>query len=90
LGGAIFHTADGGLSWIAGSATSNDMAGVWGSGSGDVYVVGDNGTILHTTNHGATWTPQASGKINGLVGVWGSSSADVYAVGTRGTILHLQ
>lgn len=31
--------------------------------------VGDHGTVLHTTNGGATWTSQSSGTANDLRGV---------------------
>ena len=34
-----------------------------------VRVVGDNGTILRTTNGGTTWTSQTSGTTNCLNGV---------------------
>ncbi len=69
------------------SGTEKTLSGVWGSGSGDVYVVGSSGTILHSTGNGV-WTPQTSGTTDGLSGVWGSGSGDVYVVGGTSTILH--
>jgi photosystem II stability/assembly factor-like uncharacterized protein len=62
--------------------------GVWGSSGRDLYVVGGQGTILHSSNGGATWKPQASGTTAHLHDVWGSGPNDVYAVGDAGTILH--
>lgn len=66
--------------------TNNDLDGVWGTSSSDVFVVGANGTILHYD--GRSWTAMESGTTQGLYAVWGSSSNDVYAVGYGGTVLH--
>jgi photosystem II stability/assembly factor-like uncharacterized protein len=58
-------------------------------GASDVYLVGYGPTILHTTNHGATWGVQSAGVMGqNLIAIWGSSASDVYAVGTAGTIVH--
>ena len=70
------------------SPTTTLRAG-WASAAGDdVYVVGDGGVILHSTDAGATWPAAASGTSAALRGVWGSSPSDVYVVGASGTILH--
>ncbi len=68
------------------SGTTQFLNGVWGSGSHDVFAVGDAGTILHYD--GASWRSMDSGTTQWLRGVWGSSSHDVFAVGGAGTILH--
>ena len=47
---------------------------------GNVYAVGNVGTILHSTGNG-TWAGQTSGTGNVLYGVWGSAASDIYAVG---------
>ena len=60
--------------------------GVWGSGAGDVYAVGDGGDVQHWD--GAAWGPMDSGTTETLTSVWGSGPGDVYAVGTNGTVLH--
>lgn len=52
---------------------------VWGSGPKDVYAVGLNGVILHSTGDDV-WTQQKTGRSNGLTSVFGSSATDVYAV----------
>lgn len=62
------------------SGTTNDLNGVWGSSANDVYIVGDNATILHSTGNGA-WTSQPNPSQWNLHAVWGSGSADVYAGG---------
>ncbi|MFC1926945.1 hypothetical protein ACFLWV_04270, partial [Chloroflexota bacterium] len=41
------------------SGTLDDLWGVWGSSSTDVFAVGDNGTILQYD--GSDWTPMTSG-----------------------------
>jgi photosystem II stability/assembly factor-like uncharacterized protein len=53
-----------------------------------VVAVGFGGTILRSTDRGATWASVASGSTKNLEAVWGSGSDDVYAVGDEGTILH--
>ncbi|MGH7294129.1 MAG: WD40/YVTN/BNR-like repeat-containing protein [Polyangiaceae bacterium] len=74
------------------SGTTTDLNGVWGSSADDVYVVGDGGVILHTTDRGKTWSltsvASPSGARTTFNGVWGSGPTDVYAVGTEGTIVH--
>jgi photosystem II stability/assembly factor-like uncharacterized protein len=51
------------------------------------YVVGDNGTILKTTNGGAEWVAQTSGTTARLNGVYAVTALVAYAVGDGGTIL---
>ncbi len=52
---------------------------VWGSGPSDVYAVGLNGVILHSTGDDV-WTQQKTGRAYELTSVFGSSATDVYAV----------
>ncbi len=68
------------------SGTKEDLSGIWGSSSSDVFAVGLEGTILHYD--GDTWEEMTSNTTNGLRGVWGSSSTDIFAVGGNGTIRH--
>lgn len=70
------------------SGSTSWLRGVWGSASNDVYVVGGSGTILHSSNSGATWLARNSATTATLYGVWGSGSDDIYAVGTAGRIFH--
>jgi len=51
------------------------------------YVVGDNGTILKTTNGGAEWVAQTSGTTVRLNGVYAVTATAAWAVGDNGTIL---
>jgi hypothetical protein len=59
---------------------------VWGSSPTDVFVAGDDGTIIRCD--GKACRPQVSGTFENLYAVWGASPTDVYAVGNRGTIVH--
>ena len=51
------------------------------------WAVGDSGTILNTTDGGATWDPQTSGTQHGLYSVYFVYSSTGWAVGDSGTIL---
>jgi len=46
------------------------------------------GTILHTTDGGKAWTPQASGTDYTLTSIFFVDTKNGWAVGDRGTILH--
>ncbi|MEZ4655767.1 MAG: hypothetical protein R3E12_19820 [Candidatus Eisenbacteria bacterium] len=58
---------------------------VWASGPRDIFVVGDDGRILHYD--GSIWAEMSSGTTQDLMGIWGFGPAEVFAVGTVGTIL---
>jgi hypothetical protein len=65
--------------------TALTLFGVWAVNAGDVFAVGDMGTILRRIN--GDWQVMASGTTNSLRGVWALSSSNVWAVGAGGTIL---
>ncbi len=69
------------------SGTTNDLWGIWAGSGTNLYTVGNNGTILHSSD-GTTWSAQTSGTTNLLYTIWGSSATNLYAVGNSGTILH--
>ena len=54
----------------------------------DAWAVGNGGTIVATTNDGATWAPQTSGVKSDLLSVVFISTSNGWAVGTGGVILH--
>jgi len=64
----------------------NELEAVWGIATDNAFAVGDNGTILNTSD-GINWIPMKSGTTEGLNGVWGADFSNVFAVGDRGTIL---
>lgn len=56
--------------------------------SGHAWAVGDRGTILHSTDDGATWTTQtAPNSYVNFYGVLAISSTAIYAVGSQSTII---
>ncbi|GAI93072.1 unnamed protein product, partial [marine sediment metagenome] len=65
---------------------SENLYGVWGTSSLDVYAVGDKGTLLHYD--GNAWSQVESSTGNSLEGIWGSQPFDIYAVGSKGAIVH--
>ena len=57
-----------------------------GTGTSDVYAVGQDGAIRHYD--GVSWSP-VSGVASGAVNsIWGASSDNVFAAGDGGTIVH--
>ena len=62
------------------------FVGVWGSSAKDVYVVGHEGYLLHSTDEGQTWAQQKLPDFQPL-GVWGTSADDVYVFGMFGKLL---
>jgi hypothetical protein len=68
--------------------------GVWGTGPGDVWAVGNHQTATTPSTgaiehwDGATWSAIPIGAAYTLKAVWGTGTRDVWAVGERGTILH--
>jgi len=65
---------------------ANQLRAVWGPSATEVFAVGDYGTILYTSDNGATWAAMTSGLTVNIYGVWGSSVANVFAVGDSGNI----
>lgn len=64
-----------------------ELFALWGdSASGEVWVTGRTGTILHRT--GGKWSGVPSTVTDWLYGVVGLSAADVWAYGDGGTVLH--
>ena len=54
----------------------------------DGWACGRYGTILHTSDGGATWRPQSSGTTFTLSGICFVDTKNGWAVGNKGTILH--
>jgi photosystem II stability/assembly factor-like uncharacterized protein len=68
--------------WIPqSSGTSRNLYGVFMNGADTGTVVGDSGTILHTTNGGATWSTQSSGTTQWLTAVFFTDAHTGTAVG---------
>src|SRR6266511_4782265 len=69
------------------SGTTSNLNGAVLLDSGTGFVVGDTGTILKSTDAGATWTPLASGTSTTLHGIYFLDPTEGVAVGDSGTIL---
>src|SRR5882724_5939510 len=69
------------------SGTTNNLNGSYLLGSGTGFIVGEAGTILKTTDLGATWAPLISGTTTTLHGVYPFDSGEGVAVGEKGLIL---
>ncbi|MBX3211150.1 MAG: hypothetical protein KF850_03890 [Labilithrix sp.] len=68
--------------------SSSALYAIWGSGPGDVWIVGERGTIRHYAGGDAQLGSVESPTSSTLRAVWGSGPKDVWAVGDDGTILH--
>ncbi|TNE46204.1 MAG: hypothetical protein EP343_24155 [Deltaproteobacteria bacterium] len=64
-----------------------DLLGVTMPTATDAWVVGHNGTILFSSDAGATWSRQNSGVTSTLRAVWFVDSKKGWAVGDNGVIL---
>ena len=96
----IVHTADSGLTW----QVQGDSSAWTGLDGCDISAVDDQtawaalgsgpaetrGSILHTTDGGATWVTQTipAGLAGGIKGVKGLSRNEAWAASLGGTILH--
>src|SRR5205807_9380369 len=69
------------------SGTTGNLNGAILLDSGTGFAVGDTGTILKSTDAGATWAPLASGTSTTLHGIYFLDPNDGIAVGDSGTIL---
>lgn len=76
------------ITWSARtSGTTRALHAIWGSGANDLFVAGEAGTILHSTD-GKNFAPMNSGTGSMLRAIRGAGSKDVFAVGDEGVILH--
>ena len=82
---------NGGATWTAqASGTTNDLRWMWADSpptgyTGDVYAVGDAGTIQHW--NGTQWSPMWSSVTTTLRAVYGLSPTQVFIVGDNGVVL---
>src|SRR5207245_3944525 len=84
-GGVLLHYD--GTTWSPlSSGTANDLFGAAGA-SGDLWAVGQSGTIVLSSDGGATWTQQTSPTTQTLQSADGCSTTDLFAVGGTATII---
>jgi len=68
------------------SATFNDLLGIWGISSSDVFATGSTGTVIHY--NGTQWETMTSGTFNEMYDIWGVSSSNVWVGGFQGVSRH--
>ena len=86
--GEVLRTSDGGDHWEASlSGTEADLADVRFVGDGRAFVCGRGGTLLFTSDGGATFRPLALGRRDDFFGLVPAPSGDgVYILGAAGII----
>jgi hypothetical protein len=80
-------SGDGHWSTLQEGQKGNSLSAIGGSSARDMYIVGENGTVWHSSDEGQSWLPQITGSIGTLRAVWAASASDVYIVGDQ-TIEH--
>ena len=53
--GRIYHTTDGGASWVLAHTGTSSKNDVCFSDANNAWVAGDNGVIKHSTDAGSSW-----------------------------------
>lgn len=72
---------------IQGPVSNNDLHAIDFTDQSTGVAVGDNGTILITSNGGEVWSPVVAGVAENIYGVAFASDQKVFAVGQSGTVL---
>ena len=76
-----------GLVWVAlPSPTTNDLNSVFPVTSNDVFIAGNTGTILKTTDSGLNWSIKTSGTTEDLKSIYFINSNTGYVCGANGKI----
>src|SRR4051794_15203788 len=70
--------------WSVQNPTSANLAAVSCPATGTCFAAGALGTIVTTSDGGASWTAQASGTSNNLNGISCASATTCFAVGNKG------
>lgn len=87
LGGeAVLVRSSGGAWEPAPSGAEDDLRGIWGTGDGILWAVGDQGEIVRSD--GGPWIRQPSPTRQDLAAVHGATSTEAWAVGDGGTVAH--
>lgn len=93
-GGTLFRSPpdspDYGNNWIpVVSGTGANLRGIYFVSALEGWVVGDSGTILHSTDGGATWTADTTSPTSQhLQSVYFLDASHGWAVGNAGTVLY--
>lgn len=90
-GNNIQKTSNSGSNWVVqntGLGSTVNLNSIYFVNPNIGYCVGSGGTIIKTTNGGATWTTQVSTSTVDLYSIFFITSQKGYAVGLMGTILY--
>lgn len=60
------------------------LLSVWGTSATDVWAVGYDGTIVHSTDLGETWPVVAPPPKEHFFAIWGTGPSDFWIGGTKG------
>lgn len=76
-----------GTAWnvLLNEETGESLNALWGSSAGNLYAVGNNGTILRY--NGVQWNTMTSPVETHLNSVWGTAANNIYAVGNDGAFI---
>jgi len=83
----MYRTTDGGETWTDQTQTSHILQDVYYADANNGWAVGTGGTVLKTSDGGATWEFQASGTIKDLNAVSFADANNGFVVGQVGKIL---
>ncbi|HZZ94879.1 MAG TPA: YCF48-related protein [Usitatibacter sp.] len=86
--GAYYESADGGRTWNARKIIPDDkhLNGIVDAGSGRLLIVGEAGTLLASSDQGATWKPLVSPYKGSFFGGLLAKDGAVVVFGLRGRI----
>lgn len=88
MDGVILHTTNGGNIWQTTTYGRSFLTDVTFKGTQSGWIVGDTGTILKTSDAGASWQPQISGTQAYLKAVHFVTDQEGWVAGDQGIILH--
>ncbi|MDP2363076.1 MAG: YCF48-related protein, partial [Ignavibacteria bacterium] len=88
--GRIIKTTDGGKVWndIYNGITGDSFYGADMSDQNKLWLVGDLGVLLHTSNGGANWIQQSTNTTNTLLSISFVDGNNGWAVGDLGELIH--
>ncbi len=89
-GNVILRSVDQGASWVRINSSGNIsyLTSIACTDSNNIWVAGEFGTILHSSNSGFAWINQESETVNDLYGITFFDTFTGWVAGQNGTIQH--
>lgn len=81
-GTLVFRTVDGGLNWTSTNTPTQALYDMHFVSPSKGWAVGQNGTVVVSSDSGSTWTVQTSNATNRLNGVYFASATEGWIVGS--------